>query len=887
MSDENVFLRKDVNYADPAAVPSMPGDTAIRNRASMLQTTTIAIPKLNPNQNSASQEEEVVHKQLKIFCHACSQKLDVTMLEPFTHFTCPSCGADLIVPKWFDDYLLEEPGGIGGMATVYRALDLALDREVAIKVLRSDIANDHQRSELFLNEARTAATINHYAVVPIYTCGVSDGQTYIIMQYMGGGSLEMQLKISRGMLPVKEVIRWIRDIAEGLENANLHGIIHHDIKPGNILLDQDGNAKIGDFGIAQIVNGSEESSVSKLTKTWISPHYVSPEKVLYGKEDYRGDIYSLGATLYQLVTGFTPFNHNDVNELVRMRINHDPIPPHLQRAEVSPVLSRLILSMMERDPAQRPSYQEISKGLASILKGDEGSVLPKETPKKSAAHHAKGKQFTLQRDSADARPSGYSRVQKTGIVSALISTIILLLVVCGGSYYAWAQGFLHPYLSFLPDPKVAVEPMTDLIPEISLAFSLGNPSGAAEFCALMLDQPDITPERRNQAGTQLALAYYLSALPDAPQRCAQLLEKLQSIVPGMTPDNLSDLPPVEGAAVDIVKFLGTQDLSDADLRITLDKATPDYRVAGELAVFLRSLYRKSADSVQLKSELRPLMEAISALPVKSWPYTSFVARLPFWKQVIDERTGIKSDLEPLFASLVEKEEAWKFVKPDASKLFGGFVLPESSKQILDKEKEKTNAPADLKNLRITEEDIAKAVAAYVKDRPTPLSPAAITSAEMKQYLMAVPAAQRGAESARAGILLETKAFVAKMMLKIPYEADNFSSITQNLGAGVLMGNPQYVSFRSSAGKRTRLSWSQIPAEEFMRIIHFYAKIREDALRDSHMNSPANKKVLAWDYLRLAVLAAWYGNHMDAMQAAKKAIQVDPSVAGDVYRLLLI
>ena len=110
---------------------------------------------------------ETEPKILKISCHSCGQKLDLTNFPAFSRVACPECGTELIVPKWFDNYLLEEAGGEGGMATVYRALDLALDREVAIKVLNTDLGSKQEVSELFLHEARTAATINHHAVVPL------------------------------------------------------------------------------------------------------------------------------------------------------------------------------------------------------------------------------------------------------------------------------------------------------------------------------------------------------------------------------------------------------------------------------------------------------------------------------------------------------------------------------------------------------------------------------------------------------------------------------------------------------------------------------------------------------------------------------------------------
>ena len=119
---------------------------------------------------------------LKITCHHCKQKLDVSSLEPFSRINCPRCNTELIVPERFDSYLLHEPGGCGGMASVYRAHDPALDREVAIKILNPEYSSDPSRSAQFLQEARTAATVNHHAIVSIYTCGIYQGRSYIVMQ---------------------------------------------------------------------------------------------------------------------------------------------------------------------------------------------------------------------------------------------------------------------------------------------------------------------------------------------------------------------------------------------------------------------------------------------------------------------------------------------------------------------------------------------------------------------------------------------------------------------------------------------------------------------------------------------------------------------------------
>ncbi len=298
-------------------------------------------------------------RPVKIFCHHCQQKLDVTSLEPFSRFACPMCRTELIVPTWFDNYLLEEPVGTGGMATVYRALDIALDREVAIKILKEEVLPASELSDLFLNEARTAATINHYAVVPIYTCGICDGKTYIVMQFMNGGSLEQKQKASPNLaVPINDAVKWIHDIAEGLENASRHGVIHHDVKPANIMLDTDGNVKIGDFGLAQVVK-AEAVGTRKPVTAWVSPNYVSPERISTGTETYLGDIYSLGATFYHLVTGITPFSNPNIEELIWMRTRHNPVAPNQLRPDLAPELSTLIMKMMNRAPDMRPSYREI------------------------------------------------------------------------------------------------------------------------------------------------------------------------------------------------------------------------------------------------------------------------------------------------------------------------------------------------------------------------------------------------------------------------------------------------------------------------------------------------------------------------------------------------
>ena len=305
---------------------------------------------------------------LKIFCYNCNRKLDVSSFPAFSVIECPFCQTSLIVPRWFDSYLLEEIVGEGGMAPVYRALDLALDREVAIKIMAITEETDSDFHTLFLEEARTAATINHQAVVAVYTCGIAEGKPYIVMEFMGGGSLEKILEEQKTPLDILQVCQWMQDIADGLDRAAKYGIIHHDIKPANIMMDMDGNVKIGDFGIAQR-RVDQSGTAAGAENSWGSPFYVSPEKARDGVESFPGDIYSLGAAFYHLLTGVPPFHgYDDIEELVYVRIEKDPPFPSSLRKEIPPEVDLLVLNMMHREPEKRPSYPQIIAELSAIIK---------------------------------------------------------------------------------------------------------------------------------------------------------------------------------------------------------------------------------------------------------------------------------------------------------------------------------------------------------------------------------------------------------------------------------------------------------------------------------------------------------------------------------------
>lgn len=363
---------------------------------------------------------------VKIACPHCHQKLDVTQLEPFARLPCPVCKQEVIVPRRFGEFYLEEPIGSGGMATVYRALDLTLDREVAVKILSTKIIQHPEWVKLFLNEARSAAAVNHPSVVPIYSCGEVDGLPYLVMQFMGGGSLDRRIQVAGStLLPVDFCFRAALSVAKGLDAAHRHGIVHHDVKPGNILVDTDGNVKIGDFGLAQIVRDERGEAVEALLRTWVSPYFVSPEKVRTGKEDFRGDIYSLGATLYHALTGQYPFHGDDAKTLAYARLQGNlPPPPATVRPEVPAGASDLVMDLLCPDVAGRPqSYEELNERLEKLRK-----ALRRSGGGRSVQHS--GRRSSPSGTSAEAEALGNAGVRgRHKGVTVWVNTLLCLGVI--------------------------------------------------------------------------------------------------------------------------------------------------------------------------------------------------------------------------------------------------------------------------------------------------------------------------------------------------------------------------------------------------------------------------------------------------------------------------
>lgn len=244
-------------------------------------------------------------------CPSCGADIDVTSMEPFAKLSCPHCKTSVRVRRKFDHFVIIKQIGEGGMSRVFEAEDETLGRRVALKILNRTYSKDAARMAQFQQEALVTARVTHPNVIKLYSVGYDQGHFFIAMELVNGGSLEQRIKRD-GQVKEKDALRIGRQVAEGLRAAFRMGLLHRDVKPANILFTEDGTAKVVDFGLALFADRKDETG-----EIWATPYYVSPEKVIDNHEDFRSDLFSLGATLYHALTGKAPHkaNSNSIHEL--------------------------------------------------------------------------------------------------------------------------------------------------------------------------------------------------------------------------------------------------------------------------------------------------------------------------------------------------------------------------------------------------------------------------------------------------------------------------------------------------------------------------------------------------------------------------------------------
>lgn len=247
-------------------------------------------------------------------------------------------------------YRLDKQLGKGGMANVFQARDLMLERNVAVKILREDFCKDELFRTRFHQEAKAAANLTHPNIVTVHDFGLDAERLFIVMEHVPGNDLKMILT-NRGRFSVNEALPLIIQACAGIGYAHRAGLVHCDIKPHNMLITPDKRLKVTDFGIARAMASINPAEVSNIV--WGSPQYFSPEQASGSAPSPASDVYSLGVVIYQMLTGGLPFKASTHDEFIQQHLANDPIPPRALNPDIPQLLEEIVLKVLSKEPSAR------------------------------------------------------------------------------------------------------------------------------------------------------------------------------------------------------------------------------------------------------------------------------------------------------------------------------------------------------------------------------------------------------------------------------------------------------------------------------------------------------------------------------------------------------
>ena len=284
-------------------------------------------------------------------CPHCSAVVSLAKATPLSSLICPVCGGHLLVPGRVGGFLLHEHIGEGEMGTIYRATDESLHRDVAVKLVRGCHADDPESCERLRREACAAGKLNHPRVAQVYALNFSNGHPYLVMELVTGEDFAQRLA-REGRIDERVALRMMLDVADGLSALAREGLVHGDIKPSNIVLDRDGNAKLVDFGLSGMTRHDDRGAFVG------TPDYIAPELLRGAADSHRCDIYSLGATLYHLLSGRPPFDGESSAAVLKARLFRQPVPLGTHARHVSLPTRKLVMRMLDPDPEKRPANSD-------------------------------------------------------------------------------------------------------------------------------------------------------------------------------------------------------------------------------------------------------------------------------------------------------------------------------------------------------------------------------------------------------------------------------------------------------------------------------------------------------------------------------------------------
>ncbi len=324
-----------------------------------------------------------------------------------------------------------EIGGVlgrGGMAEVHRGRDLRLGREVAVKVLRSDLARDPSFQVRFRREAQASASLNHPAIVAVYDTGedrTTTGATpYIVMEYVEGDTLRDVLR-REGELPPERAMSLTADICAALDFSHRNGIVHRDVKPGNVMITPQGTVKVMDFGIARAVSDSAATMTSTAAVIGTA-QYLSPEQARGEGVDARSDVYSAGCLLYELVTGAPPFTGDSPVAVAYQHVREDPRTPSSINPVVPPELDAILLKAMSKNPANRyQSAAEMRNDLLRAVAGQQVEATPVLGDAERTSFMGAGG-YPGHDDRWDADDEAAAKRRRRGVIALVVAGVLVL-----------------------------------------------------------------------------------------------------------------------------------------------------------------------------------------------------------------------------------------------------------------------------------------------------------------------------------------------------------------------------------------------------------------------------------------------------------------------------